>query len=641
MKRALYTSHIMRALVLLVVAAVSWWLCPLRESSSTGYIIQEGKPWQHSSVTAEWDFPIYKPTDQLEQEQMEALQQWTPCFRQIHPDLVLVLSAEDMEMLHEEEVTNIALVDANTLTATYSIHDVYTPKSAYLKFDRECEVNLAYDTLMSERLRDAILSEVSPTEGMVQRGEKIIDRGELVTRDKAQMLRSLLKAKAERHMDRQQYIFMEMSYALWITMIMAMLAIYILFFRRRLWKIKNVLFFGLLMLMIIVPSSLIIGSGNFTLVYLVPFAWVAIIARVFYDSRTAFILNLVTCMIVAIGAPAPLMFLFTQVVVGSIAVATLKDITQRAQLAHTAGWVLLAYVVTYTVTNLCQSGDFRQLEWEVYTYLLINAALIICAYGVIYLLEKAFKLVSSITLVELANINSELMHEFAEKAPGTFQHSLQVSNLATAAAKQISANVLLVRTGALYHDIGKMVSPLNYTENQNGGNNPLNQLSNQDAAREVIAHVTEGIRIAQEHHLPEVIIQCIATHHGDSITRYFYNSEVNRVGADRVNIDDFRYPGPKPQSKENAILMMADAVEARSRSMSEFTEDDIRQMVDDMVEMQVRSGQFVETKLSFRDVEVIKRVFIERLILMNHHRIVYPTIDEPAEANAQSAAETK
>jgi len=275
---------------------------------------------------------------------------------------------------------------------------------------------------------------------------------------------------------------------------------------------------------------------------------------------------------------------------------------------------------------LYSNGDMETIEWHVYLFFAMNAVLIVCAYGVIYLFEKLFRYVSSITLVELTDINSQLMHEFAETAPGTFQHSLQVSNLAYTAARSIEANALLVRAGALYHDIGKMSNPQNYTENQGGGENPLMKLTNREAAQQVIAHVTEGERIARKHHLPEVIIHFIRTHHGTSLTRYFYNSEVRLVGAERVNPADFTYPGPLPQTKEAAILMMADAIEARSRSLDNYTPETVGRMVDDMIDLQMQSGQFADTTLSFRDAEILRRVFKERLMLIYHHRIQYPTL---------------
>jgi len=628
MKRPRIPATVMRILPLLGVAVLNWLTLPNTRNNEIDFLIQQGKPWPYEEVTAEFDFPIYKSDEQLAQDQQEAMRSFTPYFTPIDDtnQSMLIVSAEDMEMLHREGYTQLAITNQQHTAQTVDLSDVYTPKSAYQLTEQEHRPNLIYDSITSNRLRDNILSSVSLTQGMVQTGERIIDQGELVTAQTCQMLHSYVLAREERNVDQHQAHLMALFYHVGVLVILGMFVLYLLMFRPRLWKTKNMLFFSLLMTMIIISSHLCLGADNPSMIYLIPFAWVPIITRVFFDSRTAFALHLTTCLLVAMAYASPFSFVVIQVSIGLISIASLKDISQRAQLARTAVWVLLAYAAIYTISLLSSTGNPALIDWHVYIWMLINAALIICSYGVIYLFEKMFKLVSSITLLELANINSDLMHEFAEKAPGTFQHSLSVSNLATEAAKCINANVMLVRTGALYHDIGKMSAPLNFTENQGGGNNPLMTLSNSEAAHQVIAHVSEGQRIARAHHLPEVIIQFISTHHGDSLTRYFYNSEVNRVGQEAVNEADFRYPGPRPMSKEGAIVMMADAVEARSRSLQEYTEESIGQMVDDMINMQISSGQFSETKLSFRDVETIRRVFRERLILMNHHRIQYPDI---------------
>ena len=367
-------------------------------------------------------------------------------------------------------------------------------------------------------------------------------------------------------------------------------------------------------------------------IFLIPFAWVPIIARVFYDSRTAIFINIITVFIVSIAAPAPYVFILLQVITGIVVVISLRDMTQRAQLARTALFAFLMYSIIYTATTLLVTGNLSNVEYTYYIYFAINAVLVICAYGLIFLFERTFGLVSNITLVELTNVNSNLMLEFAEKAPGTFQHSLQVSNLATEAAKRIGAKVLLVRTGALYHDIGKMTHPEYFIENQTGVN-PLQSMPYAEAAKIILGHVEDGERIARKHHLPELIIHFIRSHHGTSVTRYFYNSAVNAAksegkSASDIRKEDYAYPGPKPSTKEAAILMMADAIEARSRSLSELTEQSISDMVDQMIDMQVADGQFSETVLSFKDLEEIRAVFKQKLIEINHHRIIYPTIEE-------------
>ena len=263
-----------------------------------------------------------------------------------------------------------------------------------------------------------------------------------------------------------------------------------------------------------------------------------------------------------------------------------------------------------------------------YFYFLICALLTVACYGLIYTVEKLFRFVSSITLIELTDLNSELLHTLAEKAPGTFQHSIQVSNLASEAAKTIGANALLVRTGALYHDIGKMANPIYFIGNQQGTENPLLAMDPRDAAQVISSHVTEGEKIARRHHLPEALIQFITTHHGTSLVRYFYNTYCNAHPGEKVDESLFRYPGSRPTTVEGAVLMMADAIEARSRSLTDYSEASIAEAVNQMIDSQIADNQFAETKLSFKDVEDIRRVFTSRLTAMNHHRISYPTLNK-------------
>jgi len=626
--RRSFFSTLAKSLILVAVALIAWLFYPRFSRDASSMLIEAGKPWPYEKLTAEFDFPIYKTDASLAQEREDLLASLTPCFRHIdgRDTRYLILSVEDWEQLQREEYTSISVVSSDHTARTVLLRNVYTPKTAYLATGEEMLPNLMEDTLTNSKLRRTVLSNLSETQGMVQAGEKIIDRGEIVTPTTHQILVSLVRAEAERDSSGYSASLSGVYYFILVLFVMGFLAVYLIIFRPRLWEVKSLTFFALLMSLMIITTSLLMRLSDHQWVWAVPLAWVPILTRVFYDSRTAFFLHLATCIIVSLASPQPFLFFFVQTCAGGIAVATLWDVSQRAQLARTAGMALLTYVVTYPVLFLYSNGTFETIDWRIYLHFVINAVLIICAYGVIYLFEKMFRLVSSITLVELTDINSQLMHEFAETAPGSFQHSLQVSNIATSAARAIEANSLLVRAGALYHDIGKMAAPLNYTENQAGGDNPLLKLSNKEAARLVIAHVTEGERIARKHRLPEVLIQFILSHHGTSLTRYFYNSEVRSVGAENVNPADFAYPGPRPQTKEAAILMMADAIEARSRSLDNYTPDTVSRMVDDMIEMQMQSGQFADTQLSFRDVETLRRVFKERLMLIYHHRIQYPTL---------------
>ncbi|MBO4621447.1 MAG: HDIG domain-containing protein [Paludibacteraceae bacterium] len=660
-------------LVALVIAIIS--IFP-RNTSGFSYRFSEGQTWEYEDITAPFDFPIYKTGEQLRQEQQDVLSQFAPYYnvdnkvadQQLARILEAarehgvsseaqeylsqqvsavykqgILSLADMEELQNEGFTRITIVNEHHVASAYPLAYCYTPKSAYdiLFASASIEVqqyiklmdlnsfllpNLRLDKQTSNNMREALLSEVAPTQGMVLAGERIVSKGDVVTATQARKLYSLQMAMEQRDISQGSKWLSITGNVVLILVFVVLLVLYLYVFRPMLFRDANtILFFSILVCIIVVLACVVVNYTELS-IYIVPFAWVPVIIRVFYDSRTALYLHLITTMICSLLAPAPFEFLLLQTAAGMVAVGSLRDMAQRSQLVQTAAWILATYSLVYTAFTLAMSGDLGMLRWQMYLYFLVNSLLIVFAYGLIYLFEKSFHLLSSITLVELTNINSELMLDFAEKAPGTFQHSLQVSNLAMEAAKRIGANTLLVRTGALYHDIGKMAAPRNFTENQQDGVNPLAGQDCIKAAQTVIGHVAEGVKTAERLHLPEVVLQFIQRHHGTTRTGYFYNTYCNEHPGEKVDDRLFRYPGPKPNSKETAVLMMADAVEARSRSLSSYTEEEVSRMVDQMIDAQMADGQFEETPLTFQDLCVIKETFVRKLLSMNHHRIAYPDL---------------
>ena len=614
---------IFRLSIFVVLAVVVVLMFP-RYNNAFRYHYEIGKPWGYTTLTADFDFPIYKTDGQLEKDQQQLLSTFTPYFKYIPRAQreVKVVPLETMEWLQKEGYSRIAIQQTK-----YPVSEVYTPMTARKKFGYDCATNLVLDTARTEDMRAKLLATVSPTQGLVQKGEKIIDKGEIVTERNYQILHSLRRAYEDESLGHRQRTLSIFGEAMLVTLFLCLFVIYLYVFRiAYLRSVATVSFFCLQMFIVIALACLAL---RFNLsVYLIPFAWVPILTRVFFDSRTALFLHFTTILITSIVVPAPVEFFFIQIVVGMVAVSSLSDMTRRAQLFQTAAWIFLAQSVAYTALTFAQTGVWSSIDLWMYLYFFICGLLTVGCYGLIYMFEKMFRFISSITLVELTDINSELLHTLAERAPGTFQHSMQVSNLAAEAAKAIGANALLVRTGALYHDIGKMTDPIYYVENQTGSENPLLKMDPRDAAQVVISHVTEGERIARRNHLPEVVINFITTHHGTSLVRYFYNTYCNSHPNEKVDETLFRYPGSKPTTKEGAILMMADAIEARSRSLAEYTETAIAEAVNQMIDAQIADGQFAETPLSFKDVEDIRRVFISRLVAMNHHRISYPTLNK-------------
>ena len=669
----LQLQHISRIGLFLCVVAIIVALFP--KENKFKYQFEVGKPWTYELITAAFDFPIYKSDQQVAKEREEVLKDYTPFFKldttvnaiQVNkmftdwqknhgsqPDFqaiiknkfkeiysVGIISIEDYNKLLESKRNYISCISPDRVTHTVSINEVYTPKSAYEEIIRNAPEalksydlnlylieNLKYDSTTSVLSRVDILKNVSLTSGMVQTGERIIDRGEIVNPITYQVLHSLKIESEKRSATIQKSSIVVVGEVIMILGLMILLFLYIYLFRPRIYdSLSNLIFVLLLILMMVSLVSLTLRINALSY-YMVPFALIPIIIRVFFDSRTALFVHIISMLMISFMVDNSFQFILLQITIGMAAVSSLKDMSQRSQLAQTALYIFLSYVLMYLAFEFISEGDVQRINWVYIAYFAISSVLLLLAYVLIYFFEKIFNLVSSVTLVELTNINSDLMMEFSERAPGTFQHSLQVSNLATEAAKKINANSLLVRTGALYHDIGKMKHPEYFIENQIAGKNPLINFDFEIASKIVINHVTDGVEIAKKNHLPQQIINFIGTHHGFCKTKYFYNSYILANPDKKPNDAVFTYPGPLPNNKETAILMMADAVEARSRSLSVYTEERISERIEDMIDSQIAEGQFKEAPISFLDVETVKSVFKEKLKSFYHSRIVYPELNK-------------
>lgn len=387
---------------------------------------------------------------------------------------------------------------------------------------------------------------------------------------------------------------------------------------------KNVLFLILCIFVSCIFTELCVTYALFN-VYILPFAIVPIVVRTFFDSRTALFTHLIIVLICSLMVPFPHEFLLLQTIAGMVVTFSLRNLSERSQLIRCAFFIFLSYAICYMSLTLFQEANLNKINWMMMLYFGINFILVMFTYVLVYMLEKTFGYVSDITLVELSNINNPILKKLSETCPGTFQHSLQVSILASEAAAKIGANAQLVRTGALYHDIGKMSNPVFFTENQSSVN-PHNQLSFDQSAQIIISHVTEGVKIAEKALLPKAVISFIRTHHGRGKAKYFYNSFKNQYPDKPINDELFTYPGPNPFSKETAVLMMADSVEAASRSLKEHTEESISALVNKIIDGQIADGLLKSAPLTFKDVETIKSVFVDKLKTMFHTRISYPDL---------------
>lgn len=594
-----------------------------RHANSFQYHADFGRPWSSDAVTAKHSFPIYKTDAQLEADRQRALSSFTPYYQHNGVRKEYILSRQDYNHLMQEGYSRISIVEGNA-AVVYPLSEIYTPKTAYEVLHIEAEPTLLADTAMTNKMRQAIIASVSLTNGVVQKGEKIIDRGELVTEHTMQVLASYKRSYDETDLTEKQLLCTTVGDVILVIAFLAMFALFLIVFRpQHAGRTSNIMYFCTLSAILITLVCLEVRYTSLG-IYIIPFAWIPILTRIFFDSRTALHHHIITVFIASLVVAAPYEFLMVQMAVGMVVVASLRNLTKRSQLFRAAFYVLLTHVVIYTAFRWATMGNFNSINLSVYADFLINVVLIVCAYGLLYIFERLFGLMSSITLIELTDLNSDLLHEFSEKCPGSFQHAMQVSNLATDAASSIDADSLLVRTAALYHDIGKMAHPECFTENQQDGENPLTDMTSLEAAKLIIGHVEDGVELARKHKLPESVIDFIRTHHGTSLVRYFYNTAVNR--GENPSPEVYQYQGPKPRTKEQAILMMADAVEARSRSLKEINEKTLTQMVDEMVGSQIADGQLSDCRLSFADVTHIKQVFIQRLQVINHHRIKYPKV---------------
>lgn len=642
------------------------------------YQFYEGKPWRYGLLTAPSDFPIYKTDQEVESERDSVLRTFEPYYR-LNTEVITneverlrnnynqklrgkvssaymqyvekslhelygngIIATQDLDQLRKEERQRIN-VRENAVAQPRYVSDLFTVRTAYefiinncpASLDRaklqSCDINdylienVTYDADMSEKVKNTLLQSVPIASGMVQAGERIVDRGEIIDNHTYNVLRSLKIVHEQKSGGSQtQGIILAGQFVL-VFGLMFCFWTYLWSFRLKIfYNRRNNLFMVLCIFVCCVLTELCVSMGLFN-VYIIPYAIVPIVVRTFFDSRTALFIHLIIVLICSLMVPFPHEFLLLQIVAGMVVTFSLKELSERSQLIRSAFFIFMAYVISYLSLVLFQEASLQKINWLMMLYFGINFILLMFTYVLVYMLEKTFGYVSSITLVELSNINRPLLKKLSETCPGTFQHSLQVSILASEAAAKIGADAQLVRTGALYHDIGKMWNPIFFTENQTNIN-PHCQLSFDQSAQIIIGHVTEGMKMAEKEGLPKAVTNFIRTHHGRGKTKYFYNSYRNKYPDQPIDDQLFTYPGPNPFTKETAILMMADSVEAASRSLKEHTEENIVGLVNRIVDSQIADGLMRNAPLTFKDIEEVKAVFIEKLKTMYHTRISYPDL---------------
>ena len=675
-----WRNFLSRTLLVLITVLLIVWALPRNESKQFRYDI--GKPWMYGSFIAKFDFPIYKTDETIKEQEDSLLETYQPYYnydpavekKQVSkfladyqngipglPHNYVRLIADRLHRLYQagimdtpeyneayrDSTSQVRLVSGNS-AQSISLGCVYSTLSAYeqLFIDEQIamqrpilqrcnlnnyiEPNLIYDKGRSETERNDLLSSIPPASGMVMSGQKVIDRGDIVDEYTYRVLSSFEREINRRSATQTQITNTIIGQVIFVTLMVFLFTMYLGLFRRDYFnKPRSIAMLYTLITLFPVVVSLMMRH-NFLSVYMLPFAMVPIFVRVFMDSRTAFVCHVTMILICTTAVRYQYEFIIIQLVAGLIAIYSLRELTRRAQVFKTAILVGIGSTFVYLALQLMQDNDFSSMDHDMYYHFVVNAVLLLIAYPMMYIIEKMFGFVSSVTLFELSNTNRGLLRDLSEIAPGTFQHSITVGNLAAEIANKIGANALLVRTGALYHDIGKMKNPVFFTENQ-AGVNPHDTLTYQESARIIISHVTEGVKLAERENLPTIIRDFIVTHHGTGITKFFYIKYKNEHPEEEVDTAPFTYPGPNPFTREQAILMIADGVEAASRSLPEYTEESISTLVNRMIDQDVTDGYFKECPITFRDLAIAKLVLIERLKAIYHTRISYPEMKKQNE----------
>ncbi|HER09779.1 MAG TPA: HDIG domain-containing protein [Bacteroides sp.] len=651
------------------------------------YEYSKNKPWMHEDLIAPFDIPIYKPEQQLQRERDSLLRNARLYFffdSLIAKNMVSTFNSEYNQMvssmgvgayisdawiftgriiaglLNDIYATGIVerhpvlegkdrdqlsvMVVKNALAEEYRYRTFYSERSAYeylvsemtrinpgsldilnrMALSDYLRPNILYNEEMTDKVRMANLDRITPTQGMVQAGQRIISRGELVSGANFQIIESLRREYESNPNVGKNYTVVYLGQFLLITLIFLSLYWFIHAFRKDVLLSFKQTLFTLGLIVVMVALTMAASKNEAVSVYVIPFVVVPIFLKTFFETRYALFVHMITLLLAGFFVPNSYQFVLMNFLAGVVGVFSMRSYYKRGILFYTAIFVFATYALVYILLSILQEGDLSQVNWISVLWMGGNGLLILTVYPMVFLFERVFGFLSDATLFELSDTNQPLLRELAEKAPGTFQHSMQVANLAEEAIVKVGGNSLLVRAGAMYHDIGKMINPQYFIENQRDGYNPHNELDYRTSARIIIDHVVKGMEMGRKHNLPEKIIDFIRTHHGNSTVQYFYRSFLNANPEKEVKTNEFNYPGPRPFSRETCILMMADSVEAASRTLKKYQPESINELVEQIVSRQAGEEQYSEANLTFRDITMIKEIFKNRLTNIYHARIEYP-----------------
>jgi len=644
------------------------------------YNFEKGKVWQNENLYAPFDFPVQKTVTQISIEEellkeniayyftldtviaKKSTQKLLSEFELTFPDSLSLalkkeakikldktiseiykvgLLAEDISIEKEKEIvlkvknsgTAKKYVFANLL-ATEKIQEsvlrnfsdsIFSPYKNYFTaiFFNNIKANVSFDKAFNEEVYEQERSKILPTVGLVKENAIIISKGEVVEGDKFQELQSLKELYASQVWKESNYNWIVLGYVILVVLALLMLILFLRKYRISIYRNNRKFTFIFFNIIIMIFITTVILKYQPAYLYIVPLCILPLILKAFFDARLGLFTHVITVLLLGFIVPNSYEYMFLQIIAGIITILTVSELYKRVNLFISVAQITGVYIIAYFSFYIIHEGNILELKWETFGLFILCGLAMLFAQPLIYIYEKTFGLVSDVSLLELSDTNSKLLKLLADKAPGTFHHSLNVANLAEAAANEIGANAMLARVGALYHDIGKMKEPTYFIENQSNGINPHNELGAKESARIIIDHVLNGIEIAKKHNIPDRVIDFIRTHHGTSLVYYFYSLENNNIEGE-ANKKDFQYKGPKPFSKETSILMMCDSVEAASKSIKNPDYTKISNFVEQIIDKQKNEGQFLNADITFKEIEVVKKVLKQKLINMYHLRIEYP-----------------
>ncbi|WP_372745027.1 HD family phosphohydrolase [Lutibacter sp.] len=676
----LLVNHSLFYKALLYVATVILVVYFFPKSGHFKYEFQKGKPWQYENYYAPFDFAIQKSQEEIDKEILDT-KEFSKRYFNYNEEIVtnvkstiteLVLELVEASELSKFEKNNLIEKTNLTIDKIYEfgyletsseqkneqtiitlrkgnkiqeiqLHKIFLSnqildfiKSKFGKqpyndtetaviniLYKELKPNVSFDESFSQKVLNENLSKISYTKGLVSENERIIFKGDIVEGEKFMELNSLKNEFESQVWSKSNYTWIVSGYTLLVALSFLMILLFLRKYRLDIFENNTKVTFIFFNIVLIILLITFIVKYDAKYVYVAPIVILPLVHKAFFDARLGLFTHVLTVLLLGFIVPNSFEFIFLQIIAGIVTILTISELYKRANLFISVLQITFVYFVSYFAFSIIQEGNVQNLDHEKFIYFALNGGATLFVLPLIYIFEKLFGLVSDESLKELSNTNSKLLRELADKAPGTFQHSLQVANLAEACANEIHANAMLARTGALYHDIGKIFNPMYFTENQRTSVNPHNELPPKDSAQIIIDHIINGVELAKKNHIPDRIIDFIRTHHGTTLVYYFYKKEEQNVGG-KVELIDFQYPGPIPFSKETAILMMCDSVEAASKSIKEPNSQLIDDLVERIVNKQMEEGQFMNADITFKELQTIKKVLKKKLKNIYHLRIEYP-----------------